>query len=265
MVRKLFKHEVFALMRTLCWFMLATILLGGIARLAFEFIPKIAVGEDPSAFEMGGMFALGFVLLAWFGTVEAMAVIAVILCVVRYFKSLFTGEGYLTFSLPVTPTQLLVAKFLAALVTTLACLLSVALSVLIALPLNAQSWAYIGEVLAEFFGSIGILFREDTLFGIELIFFIIAIIPCGILYCFLLASIGQLFTKGRVGITILLFYGVSFVLNILFMVLVFPLLAMWEEQYLLLFALLDVLLIAFDIAAFFVTRYLLIRKVNLVV
>ena len=101
---------------------------------------------------------------------------------------------------------------------------------------------------------------------IEIVLLVIALIPMGLVYLFLILSIGQLFTKGRVIITIALYYGASFAIGTVLSILLIPILQLgftlsghiiiWA--FILLFA-------AFDVVGFFVIRYILSHKVNLVV
>lgn len=264
MVRKLMKHELIALFRILVWFMGAVMLLGVIARISLESVTLIDSGSGANiGLNVGLTLSTTFSVSFWFFSIIALWYAALILSVVRYFKSLFTGEGYLTFSLPVTPTQLLLAKFFSALIASAACIAVVILSCLVMLPSTA--WAGLGDVIYNLFAVIREFFASEPIVIIEVLLAIIAIIPSGLLYLYLVASIGQLFTKGRIVITIALYYAFSFALQMMFSIFIFPLIQLTLVSVHLVIWLGIIVLIAFDVASFLVIRYILLHKVNLVV
>ena len=118
MVKKLFKHEFIAWLR-ISWIAAAVVLtLAGVHRLlqCFE-------SNSPIYILVNVLF-----LLIYFLTLVVAMYFPTVFAVVRFYKNLFTGEGYLSFTLPVTPTQHLWVKALTATVMTvgigLVCLLS---------------------------------------------------------------------------------------------------------------------------------------------
>lgn len=261
MVGKLMKYELKALYRVLLWFILAVVLLSGVTRIILE---AALLGEGAEeGWNVGYFLSSFFSTSLWYLAVFALSVAGMIVCVVRYFRSLFTGEGYMTFSLPVTPTQLLLAKFFSALIVTLTCYAAIALSFFIAMPMDRvqQFWSDLSGALPQIFDALA----AEPLFAFELVLLAIVCIPTSFLYLFLIAGIGQLFTKGRVIITIALYYGSSTALSTAFSMLLFPMIEFGAHSGHLLMWLFIIGILAFDVAAFFVTRYLLSRKVNLVV
>ncbi len=272
MVRKLMKHELRAILRVLMWFMLAVLLVSVLARVVFELVgrydisllPDEALPQENISMMLGTMFSAMSVGVFWFLSVTALLAAGTVMCLVRFFKSLFTGEGYMTFSLPVTPTKLLIAKFLSAFIVTVCCWCEVILSVFIVLPTNTLIPA-MGTLFNVYLPYLFAFLASSPLLCVEAILLLLVLIPVGLVYLFLIASIGQLFTKGRVIITIALYYGVSFLLGNLLSFLLIPVLqlGMISEHLILWVAI--VLIAAFDVGGFFVIRYLLSRKVNLVV
>lgn len=261
MVKKLMKHELIALFRILVWIMAAVILLGILARIGFE-TTKFTGDNIKNGFGIGAALSTGLITFAWATGLMALFYVAVILSLVRFFRSLFTGEGYLTFSLPATPTQLLVAKFLSALIATAACVAVAIISIAIALPANA--WNTLIERICDLWGIFGEYLASDPLIAIELVLMNLAALPSGLLYLYLIASIGQLFTKGRVGITVALYFGVSEVLGVLFSLFIVPIIMTGISAHGFLWAMI-IVLVGFDVGSFFLIRYILMRKVNLVV
>lgn len=263
MVKKLMKHELIALLRILVWFMLAILVFAGLARIAFE---TMGSGTDSEFLYVGVTIASVFSVLGWYLGVLALFYAATILSIVRFFKTLFTGEGYLTFSLPVTPMQLLLSKFLSALIATFACTLVCALSVLIALP--SVAWE---EFIPTIGGTFGVIFEaiaSEPILIVEAVLLILALIPSGLLYSYLIACIGQLFTKARIFVTIVLYFVASSVIQYIGALFLLPMLIAVGESlmFMHLFIWVMIALIAvFDVVSFFVIRYILLRKVNLVV
>ena len=259
MVKKLLKHELFALFRTLAWFMGAVLLLAVLARIANALTPS----DIGSSYGLGTTFAMTFVFIMYIWGVIALCGAAVAVSLVRYFRSLFTGEGYLTFSLPASPTQLLVAKFLGAIIASVACVLTAFVSTFIAMPFSV--WAGIFEILPNIFAAIGAAFSSEPLVAIEVVILMILLIPSGLLYLYLVASIGQLFTKGRIPITIALYYGLSFVFSFVFTLFFLPIIEAAATSVHLIMWMLILIAAAFDVGSFFFIRFILSHKVNLVV
>lgn len=259
MVKKLLKHELFALFRILVWFMGAVVLLGILARIAYSLAPY---SETPTTYGASSFLAVFFLMYMYIMASVALSFAAVAVSLVRYFRSLFTGEGYLTFSLPATPTQLLIAKFLGAFIATVACLATVVISAFIALPISG--WGLL-DLIPDLFAVIGAYFSSEPLVAIEIVLLIILLIPSGLLYLYLVASIGQLFTKGRIPITIALYYGCSFALSFFFTLFFLPIIEIAATSVHLVMWLVILFAAAFDVGSFFIIRYILSHKVNLVV
>ena len=258
MVRKLMKHELLALFRILAWWIGAVLLLSVLVRLSYEliFIPL----SDGAYFNGTFVFLLFFL---WIGTLFALAFAAVLVSATRFFRSLFTGEGYMTFSLPVTPTQLLVSKLLSAFIAFMACMMAIVLGIFIAIPVRGLTRDI--EIIPTLFEDLFSSYLYDPLSMTEKILFVVVSIPAGILYCDLISSIAQLFTKRRILAFILILFGVSFVLSYLYALLIEPLIMLSNmSAHLIAWIQIGVYLL-FDVAAFFVIRFILTHKVNLVV
>lgn len=262
MVGKLMKHELRAIFRVLMWFMIAAALLSVLARVIF------ALHADERAGGAGGAIltlATVSVLSFWYLSMIALLFAGTLLCLVRYFKSLFTGEGYMTFSLPVTPTKLLIAKFLSAFIVTCVCTAEIVLCVFIALPWGGMMGNLL-EFLADSIAGLWGHYFNEPLYIAEMVLIIIVSLPASLVYLFLVASIGQLFSKHRVGLTLLLYFGSSFALSMAYSILLVPLLMLTDllsPHFLIWLAI--VLIAGFDVGGFFLIRYILSRKVNLVV
>lgn len=99
MLGKLIKHECRATARILPFAYLATAILFLVA-----WIVKLAVGEMTTV----AMIPTVLFLLASIGVF----ILTLILCIMRYYKSMFGGEGYLTQTLPVAKSALYCSKLI---------------------------------------------------------------------------------------------------------------------------------------------------------
>ena len=113
MFGKLLKYDMQAIGRSF-WIiaasMLAASVVGGASlRLAIEFSSDVAI---LNLIPVGAIFLF---ILCFAALILSMAVTEILL-IARFYKNLFTDEGYLTFTLPVTRRQILFSKFVNALI-----------------------------------------------------------------------------------------------------------------------------------------------------
>ncbi len=252
------KYELRTLYRTLLWLMGTVLLLAVTVRLAGIWVEKALDSTEypaSAAIIVGEIIGICFALAAF-----ALSISGVILCVKRFYQSLFTGEGYMTFSLPVTPTQLLFSKLLSSLVATLSCYGVLAAALFIA----GNSDVLFGLYPFGSLSSLGEYFAAQPLYAVESVLLLLGQIPASLLFFFLMASIGQLFSKGRAGITIGLSLACAFVFSLLFGTLL-PAATVWEVSEHVLMWIWIAVTYGFCIGSFFVIRYLLMHKVNLIV
>ena len=118
MVKKLYKHEFAAWLRVIVFFWAATLLTAGINRIVQIF------ENDSIIYKI--LLVSGFVM--YFISIFVTLAAPTIFGIVRFYKNFFTGEGYLTFTLPATKKQLLFVKISTAVcmgaASFLVCLLS---------------------------------------------------------------------------------------------------------------------------------------------
>ena len=111
MLRKLLKYDLRSIQR-LFWLLggsvMALSLLGGLAL-------RFMINNENDALFLMSLFA-GFFLFLNFMAIIAFATIIQIMVYYRFYKNLFTDEGYLTFTLPVSRAKLLASKTLNALI-----------------------------------------------------------------------------------------------------------------------------------------------------
>lgn len=241
------KHELRALFRALLYSGVVAFLITALGCL-------FTLGNENSA--VGAFFCIMGIYMA-----VLVFAMAFIVSVSQFARSLFTGEGYMTFSLPVTPTQLLLAKMLSAIIASL-------FGFAVALLCFYMAFGALGglDALGALFNQIGTVITENPVVATEYIIMLIVTVPMGLLFFYLILSVGQLFTKARKGAT----FGVgiaAFVVLSLFEMLAWdPLMAMvadWNIHFALwlqIFVYLGV-----EVGIFFLIRHILIHKVNLLV
>lgn len=132
----------------------------------------------------------------------AVALIACIVCpmvfaVTRFYRNMFSGEGYLTFTLPVTTGQHLWVKLIVALATQVVTLVAAALSVIV---------VTFGDLTVEIGKAIWYLFKLSVkewgahfpLFAVEFVLLVLVALAMGILLFYCCICIGQQIAKHRV-------------------------------------------------------------------
>lgn len=186
MVKKLFKHEYLAWLRVLPLIYGITLAIAGLLRVLVIF-ENDSVYYDLVFGSAVFMFVVGLLV-----TLAAPTVFGIL----RFYKNLFSGEGYLTHTLPVTPANHLWVKSLVLVSFDV-------LSVLVAL--LAGMLVTVGEVLTEIFKAIGyILGKVPAEFaghlagwaGEFLVLMIVAAFCSSMLFYFCIC-VGQLSRKNR--------------------------------------------------------------------
>lgn len=260
MVGKLLKHELYALFRVLVFFAAAVLLFAVTGRILIFIVASQSNGS-----EVADAFLIIIVLFYMFA-IFALVFGAYALGVNRFYKTLFTGEGYMTLSLPATPVQLIVGKLLSSLIAVFAAFAVSVLSMLIFLVgWNIDVMQMIYQTLGALGETISQLISLDPLSFFENLLGYILEIPMFLLIVFAVISVGQLFNSHRKPITFAILIGVFFVYDIIstalmpqFMNLetyVSVHLANWIK--ILIYA-------AIDAGSFFLIRYIIKNKVNLI-
>lgn len=187
MVKKLFRHECFALGRVL-------VFVQGIL-LAVALSTRVIQFFEFDHFVYDIIFGFAVVVLVLANMVNLVA--PLVMGVVRYYKNLFTAEGYLSFTLPVTPAQHILVKLLASLVFGLLAVFTSLISVAIATA---------GDVFVEIVWAARYLLRElhtvttghIVLYVIEWTVLFTVTFVSQLLFYYGCISIGQLSRKNRI-------------------------------------------------------------------
>ncbi len=254
---KLLKHELIALFRVLLFFAIAVVVFAAIGRILLA----VEIGDAGQ-----GILTLLFVLFYVFA-IMALVGAAWALGISRFYKTLFTGEGYMTLSLPVSPMGIIWAKLLSSLIAMFAACLVSALSLcifFIGLPANILSEIGI-DILVSFQEWFDSIVAMPLQFVEELILFIVTL-PVTLLLIYTCISLGQLFTNHRKLMTFVIVIALYIAGQMLALYAIQPIYEAAAEVSVHLYLWLQILFVAaIDVACFFLVRYILKNKVNLIV
>lgn len=258
MVKKLIKHELIALFRI--------VYIPAVAAVALAVLLRISIAINGDSGETDVSWFIVMLTTSYICALGATSLVCFFMSVSRFYKSLFSGEGYMTLSLPVTASQLIWAKLISALVVmlfgTVACILS-ALVFFIGLP--ADFYASLGQFFGEIWQGLGMAFQQEPLAAFELALLGLVSIPAGILLSYLVISVAQLFTvKSRNLIMVFLIFGGIFLLNMLGSAILSPFFRLISVSPHLALWILIVIVSAADVGSFFIVRYILTHKVNMI-
>lgn len=140
-----------------------------------------------------------------------------LLLAVRFYRNLFTDEGYLTLTLPATSTQQLWAKIISGAVWYVADILlcTVAFIILITSKNVMEAWGYAAP---EFTKAIGMPLDRYALY---LFIFTLFGSICSVIFIYACISIGQLFPGHRVLCSIIAFFIISTIAQVTTIVMMF--------------------------------------------
>lgn len=188
MVKKLFKHEFLSLLRLMLPVECAVLGAGILVKLMTLFETENFIFEA----------ILVFAFLIMVVAVSAGNVAAVIFGVIRFYKNLFSTEGYLSFTLPVTPAQHIIVKAVTITVFEIIAGIVAVISFCIATS---------GEFLVEIFKLIYFLIEEAfvklnplhiSLFIVELIIALVVSVFSKYLLFYSCITIGQIASKYKI-------------------------------------------------------------------
>lgn len=142
-----------------------------------------------------------------------------IMIYVRYYKNLFSDEGYLTFTLPLKRSQVLNSKFISGLIMSLLTMFAVAIETVIGLCI-----AFYRDIFnKQFYNEIKVVIEEIsnekafdeliTMFALILII-VVTVYAASLLFTFLCITVGSVITrKNKVATAIGIYYGATAVLT----------------------------------------------------
>jgi hypothetical protein len=209
----------------------------------------------------------------------ALMFLSTVISVVRFYKNMYSAEGYLTFTLPVTNEQHIFVKLTTALACHAICTITVIIAACIAL--SGQLLVDVFDVILKLLKSAGAIFGtfNTVIFAIELALMLILSVAQTLLLYYTCITVGQTAKKNRIIMAVAAYFvyyaatqAIATVFMIIFTVLgisgVFDGIEIWLESNIILathiyFAF--ALLISAALAAvfWFVTKKIMTKKLNL--
>ena len=184
------------------------------AALALALVNHFTINGLDSTSTVGETTA-GISMLVYVAILMAMFIVALVFAIQRFFKGLLGDEGYLMHTLPVRPWQLIGAKLVCAVVTTFLSVMVALLSILVIFPWDR-------EVVGELFRGLGYIFTHWNIqathgvIGIlEFCLMMMVSFATGFLQLYLAMSIGHLFNKNRVALSVIAFIAINAVVSTL--------------------------------------------------
>ncbi len=192
MLSRLLKHEFTATWKVPVALDMLLIVLG--------IMGAITLGNLPSADDSVGLSIMMFLLTAvYYVGIIAANIVTMVYLVMRYYKNLYTSQGYLTFTLPVRTDQIITAKAISGSFWMLGCFVCTILSVVIAslgiisqINIPAQDFQEIFSELAKTTGFFSPSFMLTTIFTI------IVSAVAGVLSLYFCVTVGQLWAKHKI-------------------------------------------------------------------
>ncbi len=214
MLGKLIKHEwctTWKMPTALCGFTVLMTLLG-ILSFKMPLWQKV-VGTNTTAFNFFDMLAIA-VLITYFVSLIVSAYAIIIYFAIRFYKNLYTDEGYLMHTLPTTPGKLICSKLIVSgfwnlLASILTIVSVIALMYFFLRTLVGEAdWNIVGSTMSDMLPAIDAVFKKYG--GISLGFtgftYVLLLLFgsfCSMLQIYLCICIGQLFKKHKVAASIL--------------------------------------------------------------
>ena len=192
MLGKLIKHEFAATWRIPVALEILIIILGITASISISFIPHIedSMGTSIIFFMLMGICYVGVI---------AANIVTIVYLVIRYYKNLYSPQGYLTFTLPVRTESIIITKVISGSVWMLLSYLSTFLALIIV------GFGALGQTeitVSQFQEAMGEL---NSLFGIfgprlllSVLFTVIVSAIGGVLAMYFCVSVGQLWAKHKI-------------------------------------------------------------------
>jgi len=174
-----------------------------LALLAVSFINRFTMYRSGGSDLPTVIFVIAYACL-----ICGVMVMTLVLIVQRFYNGLLKSEGYLMFTLPVRPWQLIASKALAAAVILILSIVAAILSALIVakVPLNFPDWADLKEIFPKFTGDMVI-----TLVLTALVALGAALVAVGHIYAAL--SLGHLANSHRVAWAFAAYIGINILIS----------------------------------------------------
>lgn len=220
MVKKLFKYEIFYYVKRLLPFYIVMLSVAAFTRF-IEIFERDALVFD---------IVYTSSIIAYVVALVAGIAAPFILAIMRFYKNLYTAEGYLSFTLPVTPTQHIFVKTATAMLFDM---VSFALAIISFVIVSLGDLGYeISEAIKYLFR---IYFERLKVHGgfyiaeVVLFIFVGSILSLFVFYTCI--TIGQLAKKNRVAAAVGVYFGLYFIEQIIGTIFVIAVTLVSEQEW----------------------------------
>ena len=198
MVRKLIKYDFVSFLRLLLPVQLIVIGIAGVNRIV-------------QIFEKGGGPAYSIVFVSSIVLLSVACVVALVMCfvigIVRFYQGLYSKEGYLSHTLPVTSAQHLWSKLIVTMIFEVGTVFTIFLAVNV---------ATIGDVGVELYKALGYLLGQAftylhghlILFIVEAVVMLLVATAVSFLRIYFCISIGQLVNRKKILLAFGIYFGI---------------------------------------------------------
>lgn len=284
MLGKLIKYEWKGLIRPLS---ILYLVLLGITILTGLLIVTVNPDYDDVTMGLSVFLTMLCVLLYYFGIIVC-SLGTLLIIAIRFYKTCYTDEAYLTHTLPVSSGQLLAAKTITSVLCHLLSLLVIGLTVIMLLVVLVAHMINLGEIPAaelsagfsELFAELDYEFAKEMGIGFSGYFIYLAVVSvvssvCSIISILGCVSLGQLYTKHRILGAIIAYFIMLFVQQMITYIGIIPMYvklfaAEYTGETILLFDLLQPMLlfsmiisVILAIIMCFINRHMMTKRLNL--
>lgn len=270
MYAKLIKHEFRATSRIMLPLYGAVLIMAAMTQAVLVLQNVFTISSLWISIPAGLLFALSIL------GVVVMVFVGCIVTILRFYKNLLGDEGYLMFTLPVTPAQHITAKLTTG-VTWTAISVLLAITTMFFLSSSLMGWDAFAADFSRQFSALGI--QGWAVIGMIALFFLVALCM-KYLMLYTSMSVGSLYGTNRLLSSVIAFVAISFILQVVLLIGVGALaifaqvtgvLPAWmssvEANPLLfagvLFGGIGILLFVLCLVFFLATRHILTHKLNL--
>lgn len=155
----------------------------------------------------------GLLIAAWVILVAFLFMAASILVVMRFYKTMVKDEGYLTHTLPVKKSQLIIGKY----ITSLVWMIITAIVMVASVFLMAVSSGFIDDLI-EFMNEFADLvssYPQMVGHGILLLIMVLLSVSAGIFQFYASISLGQMFSGHKLAGSVLFYFIINYAISIL--------------------------------------------------
>lgn len=201
MVKKLIKYNFASYLRLL---LPVQLILLGIA--ALNRLIQLFEVSDSTVYDI----IFGSSVFLYVVSIIVCLVLTTIVAIVRFYQGMYTNEGYLSHTLPVTPSQHILSKLLVSLIFHIGSLAAVFLSFCIATlgEFNIELFKAGGYLLGRFYSH---YHANTVLYILEFLLLLLIGTMSELLMLYFCISVGQLAKKRKVLLAFGVFFGLYFI------------------------------------------------------